>query len=634
MLTGSINFTGLASGLDTAAMIEAILGVERRPLERMQEQQAQYGSEKAALGELQSKLNEFESKLRDLSSASTFRSRTATVSDTSVMRVTAGTNAEMGLFSIEVNSLAAAHKVKSDGLAASDQGLVTDGTITIQSGDNDAIDITVSSTDGNNTMEAIRDAINAEDAGVQASIIFDGSDYRMIVRSEETGVDNALVITDNTNLNLDLGGNQVQAAADASLTIDGVDVSSSSNTVTSVIPGATLELLDETEVGDPISVELAHDIDKTAEAVRELVSSYNGIVDFFNLQFNKDNPGPLDGNSTARRLQTRLQTLVTGGLDGKPLGSIRSLSSIGIDFDGRTGKMSLDSAELRDLLDTNFDDVADLFLASGTGSHNKIQYVSALSDTVPGEYAIEVTQAAEQATVAGSTALDAGGITQDETLTIQVGSDSVDVALTTGQTLSQIIDTVNAALRDNDVEATALDDGGLLRITSRDFGSSTSVSVTSDRVDPGDGTGTGFTTTAATDDGVDVAGSIGGVAATGSGQILTAADGDDYEGLVVRVTATANDITTTGGDFGTMSYSKGLMKTLLSSVDQMTRFGDGTIDVAREALTSTIERLATDVENLEYRLELREAQLIYSFTEAERAISLLNSQQAAFGASL
>jgi flagellar capping protein FliD len=83
-----------------------------------------------------------------------------------------------------------------------------------------------------------------------------------------------------------------------------------------------------------------------------------------------------------------------------------------------------------------------------------------------------------------------------------------------------------------------------------------------------------------------------------------------------------------------MSYSRGLMKTLLASVETMTRFGDGSIDVAREALTNSIERLVTDVENLEYRLQIREAQLVRSFTEAERAISLLQSQQAAFGAAV
>ncbi len=625
-----VNFGGLASGLDTKALVDAIMSVERQPLERLQSKVQEYSARKSAYGELQSKLTGFESALRDLSSASTFRARNTTVSDATVFRATPGTDAEVGLFTIEVTSLAQADKIKSDGLAASDQGLVNDGTLTIQSGANNLITVDVSAAEGNNTLEAVRDAINGADAGVQAAIIYDGTSYRLSVRSEATGLDNALTITDGTNLNLTDAANRVQTATDAALKVDGIDVVSSSNKVTGVIPGVTLDLLD-TNQGSPATLEIDQDIDKVVEGVQSLVGKYNEIVDFFNTQFSQESPGPLSGDGTAIRIQARIQSIVTGGVPGIPLGDLRSLSSVGADFDGKTGKITLDTTTLRDLLESNFDDVGNLFLASGSATDPKVSYVGGTTATVSGEYAVTLSQAAEQATVAGGTAFT-GSLGQNETLTIALGSSSVDVNLTAGQTLSQAVDTINSALRDADISATARDDGGFLRITTGQYGSAADISVTSSLPDPGDGTQTGFTTTAATDTGVDVAGTIGGVAAVGVGQVLTGAEGGDYEGLALRARASAADITAQAGDFGTISYSRGLMKTLISEVDDLTRFDSGPIDLARESLTSNIKRYNKDIDDLNERLSVRETQLIRTFTKAEQAISALQAQQNAFGA--
>jgi flagellar hook-associated protein 2 len=144
-----INFSGLASGLDTRAMIDAILRLERRPIERLQQRQALLGQRRDALGELRGKLEAFESAVRELSAARTFRGRAITVGDEAVLRATAAPGAETGLYAIEVTGLAAAHKVKSDGFLTADQGLVSDGQITIQSGGGDTITIDVSAAAGN-----------------------------------------------------------------------------------------------------------------------------------------------------------------------------------------------------------------------------------------------------------------------------------------------------------------------------------------------------------------------------------------------------------------------------------------------------------------------------------------------------
>jgi hypothetical protein len=241
---------------------------------------------------------------------------------------------------------------------------------------------------------------------------------------------------------------------------------------------------------------------------------------------------------------------------------------------------------------------------------------------------VEVTQAAEQASVSGSTAISGSGLGRDETLTIAIGSGTATVTLTAGMTIGAAVDAVNTALRTAGVAATAMSDGGRLRIATRDFGSAATIDVTSSLADPGDGTGSGFGTTATNDAGVDVAGRIGGVDATGSGQFLTGAEGGAYAGLTLKVMATAADVVATGGNFGTLAYSRGLVRTLLTKLDETTGLGTGPIASARDVLEEDLKRISDQISRIDARLEKRRAYLTRSFAAAESAISSLQAQQA------
>jgi flagellar capping protein FliD len=205
------------------------------------------------------------------------------------------------------------------------------------------------------------------------------------------------------------------------------------------------------------------------------------------------------------------------------------------------------------------------------------------------------------------------------------------VNLTAGMQIADVVDAINAALAGAEISATARSDAGRLRITSRDFGSATTLEVLSDRNDPGSGAATGFDDVAATDAGVDIAGTIDGSAAIGAGQILTG-DGDGgSQGLVVRVTATAAEVTAQSGNFGTLSFSRGFVDNLVREIDRYTRLDSGTLDLARDVLDDGIDRLNDDIARAELRLSNREAQLIKSFSAAERALSALQAQQASLG---
>ncbi len=624
---GSLNFGGLASGIDTKAIVEAILSVERRPINRLQDREIELNAEKSALDELRSKLNGFLNTLRDISSDQVFRGRAATLSDDSFFRATAGTAAETGQFSVEVLQLAAAHKVAGNGLSAADQPLVSDGTITIQSGTGEVVTVDVSSASGNNSLEAIRDVINAEDKGVSASVLFDGTDYRLVVRAEETGTANALTITDGTNLGLDDAGNELIAAADSQITVDTITVTSSSNKVSGVIEGVTLDLL-QTTGGTPVTLQVDPDVEGAVEAVHSLVDAYNEAIGYIAGQLDREDPGPLAGNSFVRRLQTSLQGFVTTGVEGIPFGGIRSLSSIGVSFDGRSGELGVDTAELTELLENRFDDVGDLFLTSGKTSSAFVKFLGAGNDAVAGDYSVEITQAGEQATVVGTDPIRTQGLFNDETLTITVNGTDVIVNLLKNDRIADVVSKVNTALDAAGVGAVASDDAGALRISTTLYGSSQNLSVISDQNNQGNGKQSGFDDSSPTvDDGLDVAGLIDGIAATGIGRTLTAPDGGDTDGLSLLVTATAADVAAAGGDFGTVSFSAGLTQRIISELAETTQIGDGRIDSSQQIIDGQLRALSDEILRLEERLSAREARLIRQFAEAERAIAILQSQQ-------
>ena len=624
---GSFNFGGLASGIDTKAIIEAILSVERRPINRLQTRESELSQEKSALDELRSKLNVFLNALKDVSSDQTFRARATTLSSDDFFSATAGTAAETGLFAVEVLQLAEAHKVAGNGLAAADQPLVSDGTITIQSGSGDVVTVDVSAASGNNTLEAVRDAINSADKGIGASILYDGASYRLVVRADETGTANALTLTDGTNLGLDAPGNELIAAADSIITVDTITVTNSSNKVSGVIEGVTLDLL-QTTTGTAVSLGVEPDVEGVVEAVSSLIAAYNEASGYFTSQLDRDNPGPLAGNSFVRRLQTTLQSFVTRGVDGIPFGGIRALSSIGVSFDGRSGELSLDAAALTEVLENQFDEVGNLFLTSGQASSAFVRFLGAGDDSIAGDYAIDITQAAATASVVGTDPIRMQGLFNDEVLTITVNGVDVDVSLLKNQNITEIVDTINTALGAAGVDATASDNAGALQIATTLYGSDQAISVISDLNNQGNGKQSGFDDTSPTTAaGLDVAGSIDGIVATGAGRTLTAPEGGNTSGLSLLITATDADVIAAAGDFGTVSFSTGLTQSIISELSETTRIGDGRIVSSQEIIDGQLRSLSDEIQRLEERLTSREARLVRQFAAAERAISLLQSQQ-------
>lgn len=422
MALGSIQFgQGFASGMDYRAIIDAVLQAGRVPINTIQGRIDTFEKAKASFGTFSGLLDDFVSKLEGLDDSAKVAGRAASLSSTDSLTATATSKAAAGTYEINVTQIAQAHRVRSDGLSDRYSPLVSDGTITIQAGGYNQITVNVSAANGNNSLQAVADEINNADEGVIATIVNDGTDDILIVRSEKTGAAKGMTISDTTNLNLDASGNVLQAAQDAQLDVDGVSITSASNSVTGAIQGVTLSLTGATT--STVTLNVTEDTETAKQSLQDFVDAYNEVNDYFDQQFGTAEfraASAVAGSLTVRQVQLDLQAIVTDKVTGIPSGKLSTLSELGISFaDDGTGRIEFESSKFDALVDAGrFDEVAAVLMSTGSTTDSSVVFDSSSSRTVAGTYAITVSQAAERADVAGSTAIAAGGITQNENLSL------------------------------------------------------------------------------------------------------------------------------------------------------------------------------------------------------------------------
>ncbi len=631
-MLGGIQFgSGLVSGIDFRSIVDAIIEAESFPIRRLESRIDTFTRAKQSVSDLQALLGDFESSLRDLKSSAAIGGKTATfATEQTAVGASAGPEASTGTFTIDVSQIAQAHRVRSDGLADRFSPFVADGTITIQSGSNDPITIDVSSANGNNSLQAVSDAINNADSGVRASIVNDGTNDILVVRSEKTGTNSALTISDSTNLNLDVGTNELQGAQDSVATVDGIQVTSQSNTLSTAIQGVTLTLSGTTAT--PVELTISEDVEGAKQALTDFVDGYNAIADFFDAQFGSATSqlaSPIAGSSIIRNLQSRLQGLVVGSVTGVPDGSISSLSQLGVQVADRTGRLEFKASTFDDIVEQGrFDEVRSVLQSSGSTTDPAVVYLGASSRTEAGAYDVQITSVAAAAQITAGAAVGMGGINKDETLTITLNGDSTDVALLKNDDAQAIVDKINAALSAAGIEATASQTSSVISIVSNDVGSTESLTVVSDQNAVGNGKSSEIGTTPLSADGTDLTGTIGGFAADAVGNELIGADGTPVDGLHVRVFATAESIAAKGGDFGQVGFSQGVVDLFLEQIDAINDPFEGTIKSIQDGFDSTIESLRDRIERVEARLLTREELLVRQFSAAEQAISGLQQMLA------
>ncbi|GLQ32230.1 flagellar filament capping protein FliD [Litoribrevibacter albus] len=670
-----ITSVGIGSGFLTSDLIDQLVAVERGATEpRLDSSQEKLEAQLSEVGRIKSAIEDFRLKSRVLTIDGALTS-TVGSSSSSAISVSTEKDAVVGSYSMSVEQLAQSQSVVSSSFAAKDTAL-SNGVLTIEFGtftfgdtnatpgdapdggdneditgftddpDSDSINIII--TDDNNTLEGIRDAINDKDAGITASILNDGSGYRLVLKSDATGETSAFRMTvsgDSDGDSSDTNGlsalnfnatNQHMTesvrAQDANLTFNGISVTRSTNEVDELIDGVTFELNDTTTSS---TITVSRDEDLIVERLQEFADAYNelqSIIKEVTAYDSETGTGAvLLGDSTIRSLSMQLRGNLTQIVPGLEDASVRSLAEIGFSTDYKTGQIEFDSEEFLEQLEAYPDEVADIFGRNLISDNDDVTFASIGSRTEPGEYDVVVTQLATQGAFTGSVVGAPNNILIDGTndeLVLEVDGVTSGTLTLTNQTYLTLADLaaeiqtqIDADSALSDVGVTVSVDSDTLIFTSEKFGSSSSVNLTSVE----DGSAYGLAAGSGTD-GVNVEGTINGQTATGSGQRLSLSLKDDpADGVSVDVTATSfpagsSQITST------VTVADGVAQSMVESFNDMLSY-EGLISnkiLSLNEQLSTVDQQRTD---LDERLESFQERLTRQFIAADSRVSQLNNTE-------
>jgi flagellar hook-associated protein 2 len=379
----NVQFGGLITGLDTNALIAGLVKAEQGPINLLQGQKVTLQAQQGVYATVVSALADLKGAAQSLSLSKDFNKKSATSSDSTVLAASGDSTALAGNSTVIVDTLAKARSIESTSFTSSSDGVGT-GTLTIQVGSTSTPIVVDAS---NNTLAGLKSAINSSGAAVTASIVNVGTsaspDYRLIVQSKDTGIANAVSISGTLAGGADPfagGGQVVQEAADAILSVNGLTITRSSNTISDVVPGVTFTLLKEGDHDGVISssdasanVTVAVDGSAIKGSIKDFVDSYNAVNKIVNDQF-KLNPdtkrqGALGGDAALRGVSSRLRQEISapGGIGA----GLQYLSDVGITFEN-DGSLTVDDSKLSNALETDPTGVGNLFALVQNGIGKRV----------------------------------------------------------------------------------------------------------------------------------------------------------------------------------------------------------------------------------------------------------------------
>lgn len=370
-----ISSLGVGSGIFTNDLLNQLVQAERAPTKlRLDQKQAQAEAKISAFGRIRSAIEALRSPMEALSKPEGLRAFTASSSNESIAGVTADPSmVSRGSYSLDVKELAQAQSLASGTFADRNTTGVGIGTLTFNVG---GVETEITVDGSNNTLDGLAKAINDSNAGVSAGVVDTGSGFRLVLSADESGLDNAMQISvsDSDGNNTDNSGlsqfafdgvtsnmTETVAARDSRLDINGIEVTRSSNTVDGVVDGVTFDLF----ATGTSTVKIARDPDAVAGRVQEFVDKFNALQDEINRlsRFDADSGrgSVLTGDSTIRSIQSQLRGLITTIPDGLESSPIRMLGDVGIKTLPSTGKLEFDQAKFAEQLEANPEAMTALF---------------------------------------------------------------------------------------------------------------------------------------------------------------------------------------------------------------------------------------------------------------------------------
>lgn len=407
-----INFGSATSGagFDVASTVTSILAAQQAIQAPLQAQLTALQAQDTVFTQLGTDLSTLTTSVQSLTDANgPLAEKQGSSSNTNLVALTsADSTAVAGSHTVIVTSLAVTASSYSDTIANASDTL--SGSVTING---QQINVVSGTSD---TLATFATAINNSSAGVTASVISDANGSRLSLVSNTGGASGTFTVTSALkDGSTAIGFTQGPAAADAVLSVDGVSLSSASNTVTGAIPGVTFQLL-ASSPGTNVQIQVTNDNTAIETAVNSVVTAYNAVINDINGQEKNNssgNPEPLFGNTTLSLIQTQLQSALFGGAAS---GSISNLAQLGISAND-DGTLTLDTSALDNALNANFSDITGFLQNSGSFGQNFQTVLNSLGTQAPDGtvYLAQQQNSTQESALSATIASDQAALAAEQT---------------------------------------------------------------------------------------------------------------------------------------------------------------------------------------------------------------------------
>jgi len=661
--TGSsiISSLGSGSGIDTASLINKLVDVNKfADSNRLTTKQTLLETQISDFGLLRNAFSTLESSASALANADTFNAKSVSVPTTTLLGITKiDAKASVGDYNVNVDQIAQAQSISS-GTFTSQNSPIGKGTLAIRFGswtttaatpgnplpvgtftvDSSKTGGTIKIDDSNNSLTGVRDAINKSGLGLKASILSNNGTYKLLVTAP-SGESSEVEITATeapgspglASFNFNESAPtmlQQQEGKDAIIRVNGATVTRSTNHLTDVIDGLEFDLFNKSS-SETINIGISADKATSEKAIRDFVAAYNTFLTdsgkLIGFDKEKKEYGSLRQDPMAKNLVQQVKSLLSVPMSGVA-GGFSTLGSLGIrtELDG-TLKIddSTETTSFRSAMDKNFEAVRDLFVPKISSDNAQINLTKYSKLSAPGTYDVVITTQPKQGALSAGAMVSTFPLdTTGKAYSFEVAIDGVKTSLITLPTKTFATGAELAADIQSRINADSATAGKVsvnvsfntntnkLEFTSSAFGASSNVDFQTVGADMGD---LGIAVGAGTP-GVDVVGTVGGVAGFGFGNVLLPAIGSKAEGLSLNISE--------GATSGKITFSRGFAGTFTNLIDNFLK-SNGLIKTRETNIAKDADKVKTDLVAVDKRSDAYRARLQAQFSAMESIVRSLKS---------
>jgi flagellar hook-associated protein 2 len=572
---------------------------------------------------------------------------TSLLGSSASLQLTGGTAlSSLGLSTQSTASVGTAGSITLDGTTTAINNVQSGSTTTLTDGTGGTVTMGIGSfglskgsfsasevSAGSGSLSSVVSNINSSNSGVTASAVQVGTNAYILQLASNTTGTNGNITVESSPFSASVGSfNSITQGQNAVISVggsNGYELSSQTNTITGVLPGVSINLVSAQAPGSsPITLSVTPNGTKMAANVQKLITAANTALSDINkyagYHASTGKGGPLMGNANLNALTSQILGTVASavGLNGT------TAATAGITLN-KNGSIDFNATTFAQAYDANPSQVASIFTQGGSlqATSNAYSGSATLSyagnATAAGSYPVVITHSATQAVDTGSV-ISSGAITSAETLSITSGSSTASYAASAGESLANIATGLNAAFASSGMALNAsvktTSSGSQLVLSSDNYGSASSFSVATSGT-----TGQlGLTAGGTTYTGTDVAGTINGVTATGSGQFLSAPiNNPTLAGLTLQITATGITSATNLGNFVyTQGVAGGMGATGYGASDPIT----GSISNTISSINQQISSLQQQYNNYTPMIQSEQKMLQQEFSNMEVQLGTLKNQ--------